>query len=126
MIVQAISFRAKTLSAFAAFGMLTALCAPFTYAQNNQSHSWNVDPTYLHRNITTATEEPSDITTSTCHYKPLIGVGDTQIRLRPLTAPSWAASPGMARQSSIPTAPVHPRNIRRRIRFTSSSTGAGP
>ena len=70
--------RVKTLPAFVAFGMVTALCAPFTSAQNNQSRSWNVDPTYLHRNITTATEEPSDITTSTCHYKPLVGVGDAE------------------------------------------------
>jgi len=35
-----------------------------------------IDPTYLYRDTTTAVEKPSDITTATCHYKPLFGKGD--------------------------------------------------
>lgn len=37
-----------------------------------------IDPTWLYRNTATAPEKPSDITTSTCHYKPLFGAGDAQ------------------------------------------------
>jgi mannose-6-phosphate isomerase-like protein (cupin superfamily) len=36
-----------------------------------------VDPTFLHRNITAVQEKTSDLTTPTCHYKPLFGVGDS-------------------------------------------------
>lgn len=35
-----------------------------------------IDPTYLYRDTRTAAEKPSDITTATCHYKPLFGKGD--------------------------------------------------
>lgn len=35
-----------------------------------------IDPTYLYRDTLTAPEKPSDITTATCHYKPLFGQGD--------------------------------------------------
>jgi mannose-6-phosphate isomerase-like protein (cupin superfamily) len=42
-----------------------------------------VDPTFLHRNLETAAEEPSDLTTPTCHYKPIFGEGD---RDRPIVA----------------------------------------
>ena len=35
-----------------------------------------VDPTFLHRTLSTAPEKKSDITTATCHYKPLFGEGD--------------------------------------------------
>ncbi len=35
-----------------------------------------IDPTFLHRNAGTAREAASDITTSSCHYKPLFGAGD--------------------------------------------------
>ncbi len=36
-----------------------------------------IDPTYLYRDTLTAPEKPSDITTATCHYKPLFGKGDS-------------------------------------------------
>jgi mannose-6-phosphate isomerase-like protein (cupin superfamily) len=36
-----------------------------------------IDPTYLYRDTLTAAEKPSDITTPTCHYKPLFGQGDS-------------------------------------------------
>lgn len=36
-----------------------------------------VAPTFLYRNISAVPEKVVDITTSTCHYKPLFGEGDT-------------------------------------------------
>lgn len=36
-----------------------------------------VAPTFLYRNISAVPEKVADITTSTCHYKPLFGDGDT-------------------------------------------------
>src|SRR6185312_13840747 len=35
-----------------------------------------ISPTWLHRNLATAQEWKSDISTPTCHYKPLFGEGD--------------------------------------------------
>ncbi len=66
----------RTLTAFAALGMIAAFCASFTHAEDNHAQEWKVDPTYLYRNTAAAPERPSDITTATCHYKPLFGVGD--------------------------------------------------
>ena len=37
-----------------------------------------VDPTFLHRYLADVREQKSDITTATCHYKPLFGAGDLQ------------------------------------------------
>ena len=37
-----------------------------------------VDPTFLHRVLASASEKKSDLTTATCHYKPLFGEGDSQ------------------------------------------------
>jgi len=37
-----------------------------------------VDPTFLRRSIPAAAEKAVDISSSTCHYKPLFGAGDTQ------------------------------------------------
>jgi len=34
-----------------------------------------VDPTFLYRNLDTAQEKNSELTTATCHYKPLFGEG---------------------------------------------------
>ncbi len=39
-----------------------------------------VDPTFLHRYLPELSEEKSDITTPTCHYKPVFGAGDSQAR----------------------------------------------
>ncbi len=36
----------------------------------------SVDPTFLHRNLAAAQEKKSDMTSPTCHYKPLFGEGD--------------------------------------------------
>jgi len=39
--------------------------------------SANIDPTFLYRNTSTVGEKKSDLTTTTCHYKPLFGQGDS-------------------------------------------------
>jgi hypothetical protein len=53
---------------------LIALFAPLLHAGERQ-----IDPTFLYRDTSTAKEKKSDITTATCHYKPLL-VRETQIR----------------------------------------------
>ena len=40
-----------------------------------------VDPTFLHRYLPDVGEQKSDITTATCHYKPLFGAGDSQTKV---------------------------------------------
>lgn len=50
---------------------LVAFCAPLFHAEDRE-----IDPTWLYRNASTVGEKPSDITTPTCHYKPLFGEGD--------------------------------------------------
>ena len=40
-----------------------------------------VDPTFLHRFLPDVQEQKSDITTATCHYKPLFGIGDAHARV---------------------------------------------
>ncbi len=37
-----------------------------------------VNPTFLHRTLSTVKERRTDLTTDTCHYKPLFGAGDEQ------------------------------------------------
>ncbi len=38
----------------------------------------SVDPTFLHRNLAAVGEKTSDLTTATCHYKPVFGEGDSE------------------------------------------------
>lgn len=57
---------------FASAILLTALAAAHTAAA--QEH--RIAPTWLHRNLASAQESKSGITTPTCHYKPLFGEGD--------------------------------------------------
>jgi len=40
-----------------------------------------VDPTFLHRYLPDVPEQKSEVTTPTCHYKPLFGAGDAQARV---------------------------------------------
>lgn len=40
-----------------------------------------VDPTWLHRNLDTAEDKQSELTTKTCRYKPLFGEGDADTRI---------------------------------------------
>lgn len=51
--------------------ILIMLFAPLLHAGERK-----IDPTFLYRDTSTAKEKPSDITTATCHYKPLFGQGD--------------------------------------------------
>ncbi|HUJ23843.1 MAG TPA: cupin domain-containing protein [Bryobacteraceae bacterium] len=37
-----------------------------------------VDPTFLHRYLADVAEQKADMSTSTCHYRPLFGEGDSQ------------------------------------------------
>ncbi len=37
-----------------------------------------IDPTFLYRDSNTAPEKSADVTTATCHYHPLFGVGEKQ------------------------------------------------
>lgn len=37
-----------------------------------------IDPTYLYRDSNKAPEKPSDVTTASCHYRPLFGAGEKQ------------------------------------------------
>ena len=37
-----------------------------------------IDPTFLYRNASTVQEQKADITTTTCHYRPLFGKGDAE------------------------------------------------
>jgi len=40
-----------------------------------------VAPTWLHRNVANVPEKSTDITTPSCHYKPLFGAGDSETRI---------------------------------------------
>ena len=40
-----------------------------------------VDPTWLRRHVPDVKEKPSDVTSPTCHYKPVFGPGDADSRL---------------------------------------------
>jgi mannose-6-phosphate isomerase-like protein (cupin superfamily) len=40
-----------------------------------------IDPTFLHRYVPDLREQRSDITTATCHYKPIFGAGDSQAKV---------------------------------------------
>jgi mannose-6-phosphate isomerase-like protein (cupin superfamily) len=57
---------------FARLLFVAILCAPLLHAEERR-----IDPTFLYRDTSTATEKPSEITTATCHYKPLFGKGDS-------------------------------------------------
>src|ERR1700691_6342412 len=51
---------------------LVALLAPLLHAGERQ-----IDPPFLYRDTSTVKENKSDITTKTCHYRPLFGQGDS-------------------------------------------------
>ena len=61
--------------------VLVGLCATL-YCQEHRT-----DPTFLRRSLSSAKEQPADVTSPTCHYKPLFGAGD----------PDHAALRGVAR-----------------------------
>jgi len=41
----------------------------------------HVDPTWLHRSLAAIKEQPSDLTSSKCHYHPIFGIGDPDAAL---------------------------------------------
>lgn len=49
-----------------------------TAAQEKAIAERKIDPTYLYRDANATSEKPSDITSPTCHYKPMFGQGDSQ------------------------------------------------
>ena len=40
-----------------------------------------VDPTFLHRFVPGLEEKASDLSTASCHYRPIFGEGDSDARL---------------------------------------------
>src|SRR5258708_3723292 len=52
--------------------LVSAFCMPLLHAEDRV-----IDPTFLYRNASTVGEQKSDITTTTCHYRPLFGQGDS-------------------------------------------------
>src|SRR5271163_2259943 len=54
-----------------------ALFALILCASQVHGDERTIDPTFLYRDTSTVREKTSDLTTATCHYKPLFGQGDT-------------------------------------------------
>lgn len=52
--------------------LVSAFCMSLLHAEDRA-----IDPTFLYRNATTVEEKKADITTATCHYRPLFGQGDS-------------------------------------------------
>src|SRR5215510_8890762 len=44
------------------------------------SEDRTVEPTWLHRDLSSAREHPTDVTTASCHYTALFGEGDSESR----------------------------------------------
>jgi mannose-6-phosphate isomerase-like protein (cupin superfamily) len=62
------SYHFRTCSAVLA----SCFCAVWLHADLRR-----VDPTFLHRNLSTVKPAAAGVSTSTCHYKPLFGAGDS-------------------------------------------------
>jgi mannose-6-phosphate isomerase-like protein (cupin superfamily) len=58
--------------------VFVVLLAGIAWALPIHADDRKIDPTFLYRNTVTTAEKPSDITTATCHYKPLFGQGDSE------------------------------------------------
>jgi mannose-6-phosphate isomerase-like protein (cupin superfamily) len=59
------------------FRTCSAVLASLLCAVSLRAERRRVDPTFLHREVSTAQQVTADLTTATCHYKPLFGVGDS-------------------------------------------------
>jgi len=57
-------------------GLITITSAAGCFGQDRQP-----DPTWLHRFVPEVKEQASDLTTSTCRYRPVFGVGDSAARI---------------------------------------------
>jgi len=62
----------KRNSVIAVTLLVSAFCMPLLHAEDRM-----IDPTFLYRNASTVREQKADITTTTCHYRPLFGQGDS-------------------------------------------------
>lgn len=65
-------FNGKRMGAAAVLGGLLLAIAPAGAAERQ------IDPTFIYRDSNTAPEKPSDISTASCHYRPLFGAGEMQ------------------------------------------------
>lgn len=63
----------KSLLFAGIFAVLSAACS---FGQDRAP-----DPTWLHRFVPGVKEQSSDLTTPTCHYRPIFGVGDAESRV---------------------------------------------
>ena len=54
----------------------TTLCFALPILHLLSAQERKVDPTFLHRHVSAIAEKNVDITTPSCHYKPIFGVGD--------------------------------------------------
>jgi mannose-6-phosphate isomerase-like protein (cupin superfamily) len=64
-----------------AFALLLAVCLSAqqrTALQEKAIAERTIDPTWLYRDSNAIPEKPADVTTPTCHYKPMFGQGDSQ------------------------------------------------
>jgi mannose-6-phosphate isomerase-like protein (cupin superfamily) len=52
--------------------LTSCFCAAWLHADLRR-----VDPTFLHRNVSAVRQTAAGVSTSTCHYKPLFGAGDS-------------------------------------------------
>jgi mannose-6-phosphate isomerase-like protein (cupin superfamily) len=57
--------------------MLQRLVWLFFIAASLHGADWKVDPTWLHRYVPAIAVKHSDLSTDTCHYKPIFGAGDS-------------------------------------------------
>lgn len=55
--------------------LLLAVLGGMAFASPAGAAERKVDPTFLYRDSNKAVERPSDMTTASCHYKPLFGAG---------------------------------------------------
>jgi mannose-6-phosphate isomerase-like protein (cupin superfamily) len=62
----------KRLSSTYPLLLIAIVCASLLHAEDRR-----IDPTFLYRDTSAAAEKRSDLTTATCHYKPLFGKGDS-------------------------------------------------
>ena len=62
--------------AVAAVSALFIAVVPVLPAQDSK-----VEPTWLHRYVPSLAETAGDLSSATCHYKPIFGAGDTESRL---------------------------------------------
>jgi len=58
------------------FAPWSALLVSFSWVALLKPDDRRVDPTFLHRDLSSAKESASELTTDSCHYKPLFGEGD--------------------------------------------------